>query len=391
MRRTFALVSIASVSVAIVCCEAYAPADDRPAPLEAGASDAPSAGDAESVDGGREAATSPAIGAHTPRCPRPNGPSCAPPSCERRVLYAPPSAGVEFPFDVATDSSFVYWTSLSAESAEDVPYDGRGTARIRRVARAPGSKASSIAEGQRDATAIAMAGDWLYWTAANGALWELRRVRRDCPESCVVEPIAQLGPGRFVALAEIDDETLLASRFNGTTLAIVIPKTGNVSVATAGTSADIPGLTTTSTDGFLSAVVTSEIVRVPAATRSSVPFATLPDASAGQSGLSPITTDCTTLFGWRGAQQLWKVPIEGGILSEFTTAPISLVFGLASDREFIYAAAPNLEGVVAIGIDSGIAQTIRPGNAFRIAVDEAGVYWGDHDKNAGGALWMMVK
>lgn len=394
MRRTFGLVTIASVSIAVVCCgEAYAPENEPASAPDAGALDAGEASSAIDAPVVAEDA-GPKMGAHVPRCPRPPGPSCELSACERRILYAPPSTGVEFPYDIATDSSFVYWTSMFAEDAGDLPYDGIGIARIRRVARAPGSTPSVIADGQRNARWLAMAGDYLYWLAENGAssIWELRRVRRDCPESCVVENVGPVGSGLFFGFVAIDDETLLATQFNGTTILLSVPMMGSASFATVTTTSDLGAVAATSTDGFASGGFTPTVRRIPAATGVATALSTLPDASAGENvGLNPLTTDCTTVFGWRGGQHVWRIPIEGGVPAEHATLPVSLVFGLVTDRDWIYAASPDGFGLAAISNASGARTMLRAGNIHRVAVDDVGVYWGDHDKTSSGPIWMMVK
>jgi hypothetical protein len=393
-RVIFVLASLAVVSVAVACSEAYAPAAagdaaDSSAVSEDGASDATATADASDAADGASA-----LGTVAPPCPRPKGPSCALSACEQRALYLPAAAGVEFPFGIATDSNFVYWVSMRGTGAPDeIPYDGRGESRVMRVDRrgaATGSSATVLVDGQRDATTLAIAGDSLYWGVWTGTVTELRHVRRDCAGNCVAVPVTTLGSARLSALAAIDSDTLVAQRFDGKTFLVRIVGPGSTT-AEAATSSVFPGLATTSSEAIISGASTPVVSRVSAASGSTTPIATMPDAAGQNPGLVPIATDCAKVYGWRSGQRVWTIALDGGATTDFATPTPVSIFDLATDRAWLYAGLPDGPGVVAFTPDGGNPTTIRSGSAFRIAVDDLGLYWGDHDKMTAGGLWMMVK
>lgn len=392
-RASFGVAAIGATIAALVCCDAYSPAADAPdggRPPDGGSDpDVVASSDAAPDPDARPAL----FGVHSPRCPRPKPPPCNPQICPKRRLYEPPNAAVELPFGIATDSQFVYWTTIGRGDAGDSAYNGRGDARIMRVA-CDGSPATVIATGQRNATAIAIAGDWVFWGATTGTKSsEIRRARRDCAASCVVEPVFTTAAEYVFGLVEVDEHTLLATSHDGRVVMIAIDDAGNATDTTSTFTSDFPAITATSTEGFATGGLTPVIQRIPVATRAPVPFATLPDASAqGEpAGLSPITTDCSDVFGFRGGSRIWRVAIDGGAASQLALLPTSDAYDVTTDQSWLYVAAPNGTGVFAVELASKSPVTIQSGNVFRIAVDDAGVYWGDHDPNSGGALWMMEK
>jgi hypothetical protein len=393
-RVIFVLASLTVVSVAIACGEAYAPegsgeGEDAGPDTGDGAPNATTTADASS-----DADSAPALPKVPPACPRPKGPACALSACEQKALYLPATAGAEFPFGIATDSDFVYWLSMRGGGApDDLPYDGRGESRLMRVDRrgaAVGSTATIVVDGQRDATALVIAGDSLYWGVWTGTVAELRRVRRDCAADCVAVPVTTLGSARLSALAAIDSETLAAQLLDGTTFLVRLVGVGSTTSAPA-TSSAFPALTVTSSEAIISGALTPVLSRISVANGAVVPIATLPDAAGQNAGVAPTTTDCATVYGWRGGRRMWTIALDGGATTDFATPSSVNIFDLTTDGTWLYAGLPDGPGVVAFTADGGSPTTIRPGSAFRIAVDDVGLYWGDHDKLTAGALWMMVK
>jgi hypothetical protein len=388
-----ALASLSSIASFLWACDSFDSTDDPP--LDDGGTGVDAFGglDADTGasvdDGGLDATTG--MGTHAARCPRPPGPTMAPSVAPRIRLYAPADAGTEYPFGITTDSKFVYWTTMSFEMTGDAPYDGAGTAKIMRVDRSgANAKATVIATSQRRALSIAIAGDHVYWAALDGTKPVLRRARRDCAANCTVEPVIALGSGGVLDLVEIDGTHLLASDLdqNVHVVDLSVP-----TVVDTQFMSDYPAVTSTSTRGFAASAFASGMYQVTAtAPAAFTPFATVPDSGDPLfPGMSPITTDCNTVYGWRGSAKIWKIGADGGVATAFASPPINAVFGLDADQKYLYTAAPDGPGAIAIPIAGGSAETISPGNVFRIAVDDVGVYWGDHDRNSGGAIWMMVK
>lgn len=89
---------------------------------------------------------------------------------------------------------------------------------------------------------------------------------------------------------------------------------------------------------------------------------------------------------------MWKIGGDGGTAQVFApNIGVDGVFALAADQAHVYVAAPDGPGLIAVSIPGAQPMTIKPGNVHRIAVDDVGVYYGDHDQQQGGALWMMMK
>lgn len=395
-RALFVLFAASALALAAWACGSFGDSDDVPsadggAPIDGAAGDAATNDAGGPVDGGDGGG--PVIGTLLAPCPRPPGPTVAPSVAEKRQLYVAPDGGIEQPFGLATDSTWVYWTTLSEELPGDTAYNGRGAGKIMRVDRSganSGAKASVIASGQRDTVALAMVGDYLYWVAMESSKAVLRRTRRDCSSSCPVNPVVELGSTVARELAAIGDKALLAIDGNTAWIIDLGAKPPGVKLTTA--LADYPALTVTNTAGFLSAGLSKDMKTVPLATLAPGPFASIesPDGSALQ-GMSPLTNDCQDLYGWRGANQIWKIAIAGGPATHFKTVTPPSVFGFVTDQGFLYMAAPNGPGVVAVSLATGNEETVKSANVHRIAVDDEGVYWGDHDQKSGGGIWMMVK
>jgi hypothetical protein len=401
MRRALPGIPLACAALFWGACGAFDSANEAPADAGAdtpptptdGPTGPPDGGDAG--EGGEDGGTT--VAAHAAPCPRPVGPQCNPESCTRRVLYQPAQPGIEFPYTITTDEAFVYWTTVSAETNGDVPYDGLGVAKIMRVDRGGvlmGSKATVIAEGQRRAHNLAAAGDYLYWVAMNvTGKAQLRRVRRDCAMACPIEPLVELGSSPVWELVEIDDKTLLAADDAADVYVVSVGVTPALVAATVKTSS-YATVTASNTAGFAMGAFAPETKIVPLSTLTPVPHGFIPDAGEGSNltaGMSPITTDCNDIFGWRNQKEVWKLGVAGGVATKFKTISTGDVFSLAADRSWLYVGSANAGGVLAVSIDGLVEQTIQGGNIHRIAVDGAGVYWGDHDAMTGGAIWMMLK
>jgi hypothetical protein len=386
-------------------CSSFTDSDD-PGSVDSGASDGPSGGDADvpidaagDAGGGNDGGdATTAIGTLALPCPAPLPPTCALDQCTKRVLYSPAMPGSEFPFGIATDSAWVYWLSMKKELNDDLPYDGEGVARVMRVDRngvVAGSEASVIATDQRRAVAIAMAGDHVYWAAMGGVQAKLRRVRRDCPSNCQPEELTSLSLGSdpIVRLVSIDNETLVAANGPGAVFVVKLTATSAV-VSGNAVASGYAALAATAKECFVAGAFSTAVQRIPSQTSTALKFGATPDAgdSGLATGMSPIASDCTSVYGWRGLGSIWRIAGDGGIATEFSVGlGTGDVFDLAADQSYLYAAAPNVGGVFAISLTAAQPEQIAGGNVHRLAVDSAGIYYGEHDANGGGALHMIVK
>jgi hypothetical protein len=166
------------------------------------------------------------------------------------------------------------------------------------------------------------------------------------------------------------------------------------------TTGQYPSLTVTDTDVYASAAKFNQILRMPLASAASPPltdvsFATVASADPGA---SLIASDCQALWWVR------KVPPSTpGLFSHphgdagAISAPISLTglstWDLTADARFVYVGAANAGGVYAVDKAKPGPPLLRySGNVFALAVDDEGVYFGEHGQVAGaGTMWMLVK
>jgi len=402
MRITFAIAALACGAIAYACGN-FDEADDVPsedAGTDVASSDAANeasadgaiddAGDA-GTDGDKDGSTT--LGVHAPTCPPSPGPSCKPiTNCVKLELYAPPDAGAEYPFGIVTDSKYVYWTAMAFGTAGDAPYDGRGTATIRRVDRSGNGKAGVLVTGQRNATALAIAGEYLYWGSTESGMTTLRRVHRGCPESCAVENLGPIGTTPLWKITELDDTTLVAVAGSGDVYHVAIGQ--NLAAITQyGSVGLLPALVGTPSAAYAASGVQAQVQRV-SHDGGSMTIGTVPEAGADSGltiGISPMATDCTTLYGWRNNKQVWSLPRDGGAVKSFATVQTSGIFSMASDDTFVYLGSADGPGVMALDIASKQSAQIAGGNLQYVAVDDVGVYWGEHGQTTGGALWMMKK
>jgi hypothetical protein len=333
-------------------------------------------------------------------CPRPAPPtSCLPGvTCASRTLYVPPpAAATEYPFRLVTDEGFVYWaTQVAGASPADDPYNGRGIGRIVRVDRRgvnAGGQATVLAADQRSAVALTLAGAYVYWGAETSAgTAQVLRALRACPGSCAIEPVVDLPGARIVAMGAADDATLFILNEAGQLIRVVVAPTGVGAATTTATTGSLPGFVMTSTDGYVSALTKPEIRRLSANGSSAALVTTLSPSDEGLStGIAPIATDCTNLWGHRGGGSVWRGPLDGGPYEARANLGLTSIYDLTTDAQYLYAAAPNAGGVFAMHMATGEVTPVIAGNVFSLTNDDQGVYWGEHGPSGTGGIHMMVK
>jgi len=103
-------------------------------------------------------------------------------------------------------------------------------------------------------------------------------------------------------------------------------------------------------------------------------------------------TDCTDTWAVRGPRaSIVRFGLSDG---QFTTIADDLslsIYGTAGDAEYVYIAGAN-EGVAALDRQTKTLTLVHRGKVFALAVDDDGVYWGEHDiGSSAGTIYMMVK
>lgn len=379
MRGWTAPLAAACVALVLACASDYGAAveaepgaDAGPPPADAAAPVA-DAGDAEASAEGA--------------CRAPRAPSCEPAQCAQRELHA--SAG-GYPFGIATDAAYVYWLE---QRAPGDAYNGTGTATLLRTKRDGGGAPLLLASSQAQATALALAGGFLYWATYDpspGGPHEahLRRVSASCTPPCAPEDVTGAAPlvGKpIVKIVPFGGDLLLAVQA-GPVLRW-LPGLGAAEIEDLGFAPDV-------IDTGGGAYATGEgkpyVLRIPRGPASVTKPFWLTPLDGGAAGLHRLATDCTHLFGLRGpSETLYRAPLDGGALEPIGVGPSATTYDLGADARWLYAASPNAGGLAVLDPQTGTRVVLASGNVFALAVDDDGVYWGDHDGT--GKLRMMVK
>ena len=335
-----------------------------------------------------------ATGSSGATCPPSAGPSCALGKCSLRTLYAPDAAA--YPFAIATDSAYVYWLEQRKVGADDDPYNGQGTARVLRTTRAGSNDAAGaevLATGQQWATGLALVPPYVYWATYDGSRGGLSRVKAACTAPCTPERVVTDYSARFPRLSAGGTSALLALAENGRVVRFPIDASGTVgNGAVVVTTGDNPGMTVTGTHVYASGFQVDHVARATLdGVDSSNRWAPLSFPAGGDIGITNLATDCTALFGSRGpGGMLERVALDTGKVSLVATLNKD-IYDVGADGKYLYVGAPNSGGILAVDTATNEVTQIADGSAFRIAVDSAGVYWGDHTKDVGGKLTMLVK
>jgi hypothetical protein len=337
----------------------------------------------------------------SPACVSP-GPSCALGACERKSLYVPAGNQKEYPFEIATDDAHVYWVAQVATPpfTESQAYNGGAPARIWRTDRtgAPGvGNAQMLASDQKGARRVAIDGPYLYWVTledapTDGTMTRLNRVPRDCMAPCTPEAVLDIGSGPLNHFVRIGPSLFLAHTANGSVLRVDANARKAVQV---GATSNYPGLATTPTAAYVSGLEIPDILRLdllaPGAAAST--FATFTDFdAAAPTGAKWLATDCTTLFAIRSPHVVWRMPLTPGATPSMWVPELGRdVWSVAIDASYLYFVAANSGGVFGIDGSGNVTPIEEHANVWHLAVDDQGVYWGEHDATNPGIIRMMAK
>lgn len=336
-----------------------------------------------------------------PGCRTPKAPSatCAssPTACERRTLYLSPTS--TFPFAIVTDANNVYWV---AQSGGDAAYDGTARASVLRVAKtgAPTQAAAVLALDQERTTTLVRDGADLYWIASHatdaGADSTLRRIRDaakapTCPACAPPEDLATF-PGIARRLVRVAPGVLFAVDHEGNVRRLAAGGAG-FTVTTADRTSASPSLAAGLDQVFAGGGLTSRVVRIGAAGGTGADFVTLPEAGpdAALPGAHVLGADCTRVFGVRDQGALWWSPAAPVAYADTNTV-LSEATDIAVDEGFVYVARRKGGGVERGGRDGSGFTNLYTGDVSRLAVDDEGIYWGEHGKGSlAGNVFMQTK
>jgi hypothetical protein len=355
--------------------------------------DVPEAGDARPSEPIDAADAAPAdLGCRTPKGP---SPACAqsPSACERKTLYL--SQTSTFPFAMVTDATNVYWV---AQSGGDAAYDGAAAASVLRVSKSgePTQAAVVLAVDQERTTTLVRDGEDLYWIASHatdaGSESTLRRLRAaakapGCP-GCAPPEVVATFPGIGRRLVRVAPGVLFSVDHGG----VVRRLTKDGGVTTSGETSASPSLAAGLDQVFAGGGLTAEVVRIGAAGGTAVPFVVLPEAGpdAALPGAWLLGADCSRVFGVRDEGAFWWSPAAGGYTA--TSETFAGATDIAADEGFVYVARRKGGGVVRGGRDGSGFTNLYAGDVARLAIDDEGVYWGEHAKGSlAGNVFMQTK
>lgn len=362
---------------------------------EASAADAPVGSEGgpdgeQPVDGGR-------LPALQPVCPAPAGGTGSPAAWQLRKLFVAPASAKMFPFAIATDATHVTWLAQVATSANPNPYDGVGEADVLRVPKDGAGVAVTLAHGQRFARALALDGIYAYWVAHVGNVPTLLRVERDCAVGCAAPQAVMVFPASdpIARLARATPGILFATSDGGKLFRIDVDAPAPELVFAA---ADNAGLAVTSASAYVSANNLNAVARAPVVGGAGSVLAVVPapEVDGGVKGLVPIATDCNSLWAVRehSMPQVLVLPLSNPAMSfKYLTSRLTIgAFDLVADAKYLYSGAANAGGLFVIDKTTGANSHLAGTNVWRIAVDDDGVYFGEHDPNTDtGTITMLVK
>jgi hypothetical protein len=413
--RAFALVFCASValgaSVALASCASFTgepgltePEASTDSPAGDGASDldADASSDRASPGDGGVGAT-----LRLP-CPPPSGGTTGLESWAMRRLFEPAdSAHRMYPFAIATDSTHVTWIAHpgTADGGDDTaPYNGLAAAVVMRAPKSGAAPAVVVARDQIGARALTLDETFVYWVTNENGGTAIRRQSRDvdCAITCPKPDTMLILPSgaRVERMIRVAPKLLYLLGGNGVLYAYTVGATSTTLVATSG---DIPGMTATTTDVFVSSLVSSLVKRAPVGGSGSQTEVSIPPSMDASVGVETLATDCTTLWMGRkkaaGGSELAAhlLGVDASFVSNTPSfMPLAEIHDLAVDARYVYAAAYNNGGIFVL--DQTQRTTSRPyvGNVLAVAVDDDGVYFGEHDRapqggGPPGTLYMLVK
>lgn len=385
-RHSWSFVAFAPALVALVAIACGG--DEAPAPT------APDVG----ADGGADTSVEPTDASTTetstdPGCKTPAAPSsdCTADAaaCERKTLYI--SNTSTFPFAIVTDEANVYWVAQSGPT--DSAYDGTASASVLRVSKAGASTqtATVLAENQSRATTLVKDGPDLYWivSTANdaGSTSTLRKLTgaSGTPADVstftgIARRLVRVAPGVFFAADNLGNVRRL---------------TKDGMVADIEKTSATPSLAASKDFVFASGGQVLRVDRVPAAGGPGSSFFAIPDGSpdAALPGVHVLGADCDRMFGIRDDEGAFFWSGAASATYTATSATFDDAQDIVSDEGFVYVARRRSGGGVFRGGREGNGfGSLYTGDVWRLAVDDDGIYWGEHAKGSlAGNVFMQTK
>lgn len=389
MRRTAVLFwwlasSLGALSVGVACGDEETPATPPPDGTPDASEDTPA------IDPG-DTSTSETSVAETCATPKAPADACAAKvdGCERKTLYI--SNTSTFPFAIVTDETNVYWVAQSGPT--DAAYDGTASGSVLRVSKTGVStqQATVLAENQSRITTLVKDGADLYWIVSTssdaGSSSTLRKLQgatgsaQDVSTfSGVARRLVRVAPGVFFAADNLGNVRRL---------------TKDGSVADIEKTSTTPSLAATKDFVFAGGGQLARVDKLPAGGGPGGTFFGIPDGTpdAALPGVHVLGADCDRMFGIRDDEGafFWSPSASA------TYSPTAATFGdgqdIGADERFVYVAERKQGGGVFRGERDGKGfASLYTGDVWRLAVDDDGIYWGEHAKGSlAGNVFMQKK
>jgi hypothetical protein len=264
---------------------------------------------------------------------------------------------------------------------------------VLRVSKAGAStqQATVLADNQSRTTTLIKDGADLYWivsTASDaGSSSTLRRLAgaTGSPEDVstfagIARRLVRAAPGVFFAADNLGNVRRLT-------------KDGMVSDIEKTSST--PSLAATKDFVFTGGGQLARVDRLPAGGGPGSTFFAVPDGTPDASlpGVHVLGADCDRMFGVRDDEGafFWSAASPGSYTA--TTATFADGQDIASDEGFVYVAERRAGGGVFRGARDGKGfASLYTGDVWRLAVDDDGIYWGEHAKGSlAGNVFMQKK
>jgi len=299
-----------------------------------------------------------------------------------------------YPFGIAYDATYVYWAAQDG-------YNGDGTTGgIWRALR------NGVQHASPDQLLSAVAPKWLvldddslYFSARTGASSQgIFRIDLACAAACMAQALWTDTSGQIDQLVVLGHHDLLA--VGDTTLVEVFETAGTWTNKTVRGAQDMAyahaaynGLAAYLYPGGPGNLTLDQITFFPAGSIVT-PFADLSDAGLAAPSpngiVAPLVADCTSVFTWGPAPNgIVKIPIAtpGQPVDLATQSAFGgALYAIDQDESSVYVGEANGGGVWRIDKNGGAPfQLVASVSAWGIAVDETGVFYGEHGlPNMGG-------
>jgi hypothetical protein len=308
------------------------------------------------------------------------------------TLVKRPPSGYDYPFGIVTDRRYVYWVSQFTDQGDATvePYNGGAKGRIHRVVKeAVNANASEtiLVDGEAEGTvALALDGDYIYWgTLKGGATVQIRRTKRSCSAPCTPEDYVSAPAGRPIShMRRAKPGLIFAMTDEGKVFAIDTVHDQISGVAQMTTSN--PGFAVLDDAAFVSWLDERDVLKIGLGTANKHAEYV---GDASPIGANQITTDCTRLFALRKQDSdLWVAnPKEPSSFAKYATVTQYGVFDAFADNDYVYLASPDGQGLRVVDIATHQPIQKFDGSYFRVWADSSGLYAGDHDHVAPGAIY----